>query len=40
VRTTLTSRVIEPLCWRGDESVILAAGAVIFGEHGKPLADS
>jgi hypothetical protein len=40
VRTTLTSRVIEPLCWRLEESVRLAAGAVILGEHGKSLVGS
>jgi hypothetical protein len=40
VRTKLTSRVIEPVCWRLDESVCLTAGAVILGEHGAPLAST
>lgn len=40
VRTTLTSRVIEPLCWRGDETALRAIGAVVLGEYGKPLVES
>jgi hypothetical protein len=38
VRTTLTSQVIEPLRWHDDELVVLAAGAMVLREHGKPLA--
>jgi hypothetical protein len=37
VRSTLASRIIEPLCWRGDESVLSHVGSVIVGQHGVPL---
>ncbi len=31
VRSELTSEGLEPLCWRGDESLALAAAAVLLG---------
>jgi hypothetical protein len=31
VRSQLTSEALEPLCWRGDDSLALAAGAVLLG---------
>jgi hypothetical protein len=31
VRSELTSQGLEPLCWRGDSSLAVAAGAVLLG---------
>jgi hypothetical protein len=33
VRSPLTSQVLEPLCWRGDWSLLPAVGAVLFGDQ-------
>jgi len=33
VRSELTSQGLEPLCWRGDGSLAVAAGAVLLGGH-------
>jgi len=33
VRSELTSQGLEPLCWRGDSSLAVAAGAVLLGGH-------
>ena len=30
-RSELTSKVLQPLCWRGEESLALAAAAVLLG---------
>jgi hypothetical protein len=32
VRSTLTSQVLDPLCWRGDSSLLPAVRAV-FGDE-------
>ena len=37
VRSASPSRLIEPLCWRGDESVLTHVGSVVFGQYGMPL---
>lgn len=36
-RSAFPSRIIEPLCWRGDESVLSHVGSVILGQYGMPL---
>lgn len=33
LRSALTSQVLEPLCWRGDSSLLPAVGAVLFGDQ-------
>lgn len=37
VRSASPSRIIEPLCWRGDESVLTHVGSVVLGQYGMPL---
>jgi hypothetical protein len=37
VRSASPSRIIDPLCWRGDESVLSHVGSVIFGQYSMPM---